>query len=116
MSTIQLLIVCLTAAYLAVVFRGARWDEPDRSAGPLLEVGERYALYLGGGEQQITGLVRSVVGGVAELSDAVVVTAGKLEPLGKGHARIPLDRVLMTQELDALRAVPDTGRRSATGT
>jgi len=97
-STVQLLLICLTVLLLARTVFGGTGHTRDSA---LLNVGERYALYLADGEQQVTGLVRSVSDdGVAELSDVAVVTAGKAQPLGRGHVQLALGRVLMAQELD----------------
>jgi hypothetical protein len=96
-STLQLLLVCLTVLLLA---RTVIAGHVGGRQSALLAEGERYALYLGDGEQQVTGLVRCVNGGVAELSDVAVVTAGRSQPLGRGHVQIPLSHVLMSQELE----------------
>jgi hypothetical protein len=94
-STVQLVIVCITLVLIVAVVASSR-NPTGQGASTLVEQGQQVALHLGDG-QSVRGKVVNVEGGVITLKQASLLDAGTETPLG-GTARITQGGVTLAQE------------------
>jgi hypothetical protein len=93
MTTLQLLIVCITVLFIVALVTRKEQPEPIGVFDDL-GVGDKVAAYTSDG-QSVIGLVASTPNGRLILSDAALVTGGSEVKLG--NVRIPGDAVHLVQ-------------------
>ena len=100
MSTVQLLIICITVLALAgiVLSRAEPRRSPGRSIFADLYPGERVAAHLEG-SQSIEGVVSDWEDGHLTLRDAKLLSGGASTAMG-GLVRVPERGVIAVQELE----------------
>lgn len=104
MSTVQLVILCITVLLLAGIFANARARPgapekvPERSMS-LVHVGAKFALHLDE-QQSVTGVVTALEdeGETIVLADPELLSGASAAKMG-GVVRVPARSVVLTQEL-----------------
>lgn len=95
MSTVQLVIVCLTLVALAWI--STKREPAAARTASIVDVGQVVALHVGDG-QAVRGKVCSNDAGIVILENASLLSGGQEEALGK-RARVAEGSVELVQEL-----------------